>query len=88
MHYILCKDKNWTKKVKNQLSEYEKEGIVSPGTVSEIEEWLNEQTASKNTVTPNKPTNRAEWRKYGKETDGLNGNMNTENLEAHWDEHH
>jgi len=82
------KDKNWTKKVKNQLSEYEKEGIVSPGTVSEIEEWLNEQTASKNTVTPNKPTNRAEWRKYGKETDGLNGNMNTENLEAHWDEHH
>ena len=40
------KDQNWTKKVKNQLSEYEKEGIVSHGTADEIEKWLDEQKKS------------------------------------------
>ena len=37
------KDQNWTKKVKNQLSEYEKEGIVSSDTVGGIETWLSDK---------------------------------------------
>jgi hypothetical protein len=40
------KDQNWTKKVKNQLSEYEKEGIVSHRTADEIEKWLDKQIKS------------------------------------------
>ena len=40
------KEKNWTKKVKNQLSEYEKEGIVSHRTADEIEKWLDKQIKS------------------------------------------
>lgn len=34
---------NWKPKVKPQLSEYEKEGIVSSGTVAKIEAWIKEQ---------------------------------------------
>ena len=34
---------NWKPKVKPQLEEYEKEGIVSLGTVAKIKAWLKEQ---------------------------------------------
>ena len=40
------KAENWTKKVKNQLSEYEKEGIVSHETANRIEGWLDDQISS------------------------------------------
>jgi|GEM_PF-5626350 hypothetical protein len=40
------KDQNWTKKVENQLSEYEKEGIVSLGTADMIKKWLDKKIKS------------------------------------------
>ena len=43
------KDQNWTKKVKNQLSEYEKEGIVSLETADKIEKWLSDKQNQVNT---------------------------------------